>query len=119
MLALVGAVALRGSTQPMQLLYSDLDLRDAAQVTATLDKLHVGYEVKSGGSAIMVPSDQVDRARLGLRHMRGLPSGGSVGYEVFDRSDSLTSNQFQQQMNQLRAPGRGTGPDHPHHPRRA
>ena len=101
-LALVGAVALRGSTQPMQLLYSDLDLRDAAQVTATLDKLHVGYEVKSGGSAIMVPSDQVDRARLALAH-EGLPSGGSVGYEVFDRSDSLTSNQFQQQMNQLRA----------------
>ena len=32
-----------------------------------------------------------------------LPTGGSVGYEVFDRSDSLTSNQFQQQMNQLRA----------------
>ena len=101
-LALVGAVAMRGSTQPMQLLYSDLDLRDAAQVTATLDKLHVGYEVKSGGSAIMVPSDQVDRARLALAH-EGLPSGGSVGYEVFDRSDSLTSNQFQQQMNQLRA----------------
>ena len=49
-----------------------------------------------------MPSDQVDRARLALAH-EGLPSGGSVGYEVFDRSDSLTSNQFQQQMNQLRA----------------
>ena len=44
----------------------------------------------------------MDRLRLALAR-EGLPTGGSVGYEVFDRNDSLTSNQFQQQMNQLRA----------------
>ena len=102
MMAIVGALALRSSTQPMALLYSELDLRDSAQVAATLDKLHVVYDVKGGGSQIFVASDQIDRLRLALAR-EGLPTGGSVGYEVFDRSDSLTSNQFQQQINQLRA----------------
>jgi flagellar M-ring protein FliF len=101
-LGIIGFVALRGVTQPMALLYSDLELRDSAQVAAALDKMRVTYQLKANGSEILVASDEVDRLRLAMAH-DGLPTGGSVGYEVFDRSDSLTSNQFQQQMNQLRA----------------
>ncbi len=101
-LAIIVAVAVRGSSQPMALLYSNLELQDSASVVAALDKMHVSYQLKDAGSQILVPSDQVDRLRLAMAH-DGLPTGGSVGYEVFDRSDSLTSNQFQQQMNQLRA----------------
>ena len=101
-LGIVGFVAVRSGSQPMVLLYGDLELRDAGQVTAALDKLHVPYDIKGGGSQIMVPSDQVDRLRLALAH-DGLPAGGSIGYELFDRGDSLTSSQFQQQMDQLRA----------------
>ena len=101
-MAIIGGLALRATTEPMALLYGDLELRDSAQVTAILDKLHVGYEVKGGGSEIMVPTSQVDRLRLSLAR-EGVPTGGSVGYEVFDRGDGLTSSQFQQQINQLRA----------------
>jgi flagellar M-ring protein FliF len=101
-LGIIGLIAWQGASQPMALLYGNLELQDSAQVTAALDKLHVNYQLKASGSEILVPSDQVDRLRLAMAH-DGLPTGGSVGYEVFDRSDSLTSNQFQQQMNQLRA----------------
>ena len=101
-LGIVGGIVMRGGTQPMALLFGDLDLRDSGQVTASLDKLRVPYELRAGGTQILVPSDQVDRMRLAMAR-DGIPAGGSVGYEVFDRSDSLTSNQFQQQMNQLRA----------------
>lgn len=101
-LAIVGAVAMRGGSPPMALLYGDLELRESGQVAAALDKLHVIYETKGGGSQIMVPSADVDRLRLMLAR-DNLPTGGSIGYEVFDRGDSLTSNQFQQQINQLRA----------------
>lgn len=101
-LAIIGAVAMRAGTQPMAVLYSDLDLHDSSQVAAALDKLRVAYELKASGSQILVPADQLDHLRLAMAG-DGLPAGGSVGYEVFDRSDSLTSNQFQQQMNQLRA----------------
>jgi flagellar M-ring protein FliF len=101
-LAIVGFVALRGNGQPMALLYGDMELRDSAQVAAALDKIHVPYEIRDNGAQILVPSDQVDHLRLTLAR-DNLPGGGSVGYEVFDRGDSLTSNQFQQQINQLRA----------------
>jgi flagellar M-ring protein FliF len=101
-LAIIGVIALRGGSEPMALLYSDLELHDSAQVAAALDKMHVAYQLKASGSQILVPAEQVDRLRLAMAS-DGLPTGGSVGYEVFDRSDSLTSNQFQQQMNQLRA----------------
>ena len=33
----------------------------------------------------------------------GLPSGGSIGYEIFDRGDAMTASDFQQQINQTRA----------------
>jgi flagellar M-ring protein FliF len=33
----------------------------------------------------------------------GLPRGGSVGYEIFDRSEALGTSSFTQNMNQLRA----------------
>jgi flagellar M-ring protein FliF len=101
-MAIVGVIALRANIEPMALLYGDLDLQDSGRVTAILDKLHVGYEIKGGGSQIMVPTGQVDRLRLSLAR-EGVPAGGSVGYEVFDRGDGLTSSQFQQDMNQLRA----------------
>jgi len=101
-LAIVGVIIVRGSAPPMSLLFGDLELRDSGQVTASLDKLRIPYELRGGGSQIFVPSDQVDRMRLAMAR-DGVPAGGSVGYEVFDRGDSLTSNQFQQQMNQLRA----------------
>ena len=101
-LAIVGFVAFRSNSQPMSLLYGDMELRDSAQVSAALDKIHVPYEIRDNGAQILVPADQVDRLRLTLAR-DNLPGGGSVGYEVFDRGDSLTSNQFQQQISQLRA----------------
>jgi flagellar M-ring protein FliF len=33
----------------------------------------------------------------------GLPAGGSIGYEIFDRGESLTTTPFQQDVNRLRA----------------
>ena len=42
------------------------------------------------------------RARL-LLAKDGLPSGGSIGYEIFDRGDGLTASQFQQAISQTRA----------------
>jgi flagellar M-ring protein FliF len=89
MLGLFGLLALRGGSEPMALLYGDLDLRDAGQVTG-------------GGTQVLVPADLVAQARVGLAK-EGLPAGGSVGYEIFDRSDGLAATEFQQQINQTRA----------------
>jgi flagellar M-ring protein FliF len=102
MLGLFALLALRSGSEPMALLYGDLDLRDAGQVTEQLARQHIEYRVASGGTQILVPADQVAQARVGLAK-EGLPSGGSVGYEIFDRSDGLAATEFQQQINQTRA----------------
>ena len=101
-LALMGVLVMRGGSQPMALLYADLDLREAGQVVDQLERARIPREMQAGGSRILVPADQVARARL-LLAKEGLPSGGSIGYEIFDRADGLTASGFQQGINQTRA----------------
>ncbi|WP_369412739.1 flagellar basal-body MS-ring/collar protein FliF [Neoroseomonas alba] len=104
-LAVLGLLAwfvLRAGQPTMALLYGDLDTRDAGQVVAALDRARVPYRIEGGGSRILVPEEQVPRLRLSLAR-EGLPQGGSVGYEIFDRGESLTTTPFQQDVNRLRA----------------
>jgi flagellar M-ring protein FliF len=102
MFALLALLVLRTPTDHMALLYADLDPRDAGQVVDVLERQHVPHQVSAGGGQIMVPADQVARLRL-LLAKDGLPTGGSVGYEIFDHADGLTANQFQQELNRTRA----------------
>ena len=103
MLAMLAVLTLHGSGTPhMALLYGDLDLREAGQIADALDKAHIQHELGGQEDRILVPADQVAAARL-LLAKSGLPSGGSVGYEIFDRSDSLTATQFEQTINETRA----------------
>jgi flagellar M-ring protein FliF len=102
MLGMLALMALRGGTQPMALLYGDLDLRDSAQVVDQLNRRHIQYRIAGNGSQVLVPADQVAEARLDLAR-EGLPAGGSIGYEIFDRSDSIAATEFQQKINETRA----------------
>jgi flagellar M-ring protein FliF len=102
MLGMLALMVLHGGTEPMALLYGDLDLRDSAQVVDQLQRQHIPYRVTANGSQILVAADQVADARLSLAKA-GLPAGGSVGYEIFDRSDGLAATEFQQQINETRA----------------
>jgi len=49
-----------------------------------------------------VPKDRVARLRMKLAES-GLPKGGGVGYEIFDKTDSLGATTFVQNINHLRA----------------
>ena len=102
MLLMLAFLMLRGGTEQMALLYADMDLREAAQIADQLDHAHIAHEVGPDGTRISVPASDVARARL-LLAKQGLPSGGSIGYEIFDRGDGLTASQFQQAINQTRA----------------
>jgi flagellar M-ring protein FliF len=102
MLGMLALMVLHGGTEPMALLYGDLDLRDSAQVVDQLGRQHIPYRLGANGSQILVAADQVADARLALAKV-GLPAGGSVGYEIFDRSDGLAATEFQQQINETRA----------------
>lgn len=103
--ALVGLFAFIGArvTQPsMSLLFSNLDLQESAQIVAKLEAMKVPYRIAGNGNVVMVPEDQVLRLRMAMAES-GLPSGGSIGYEIFDRSDSLGATSFVQNINHTRA----------------
>ncbi len=102
MLGMLALMTLRGTTDQMALLYGDLDTRDAAQMVDLLGRNHVPYRVAPSGNQILVPADQVPETRLMLAK-EGLPAGGSVGYEIFDRGDTFAPTDFQQKINETRA----------------
>jgi flagellar M-ring protein FliF len=102
LLGLIIFLAARAGQPPMALLYADLDTRDSAAVVQSLERQRVPYRLEGNGGRIMVPIEQVARIRLTLAG-EGLPTGGSVGYEIFDRGDSMTASSFQQGINQVRA----------------
>lgn len=84
------------------LLFSGLQPADAATVTQRLDQASIPYTLAEGGSAVYVPADQVDDARLRVAS-QGALGFGSVGYEIFDQSDALGTTSFVQNVNAKRA----------------
>lgn len=86
----------------MALLYGDLDITDSGRIVTKLESMAVPYEIRGSGAQILVPRDQVPRLRLTMAE-EGLPTGGSVGYELFDKSDALGTTTFVQNINHLRA----------------
>jgi flagellar M-ring protein FliF len=100
--AVLLALMFRVGGEPKSLLYSNLDLKEASQITAQLDQSGVKYEVKGDGSVIFVDRDKVASTRL-LLSGKGLPTSGSVGYEIFDNAPALGQTDFVQNLNRQRA----------------
>jgi len=96
------ALVLRVGGQPEALLYANLDLKEAASISQALDQAGIKYEAKGDGSTIMVPRDKVASTRLMLSS-KGLPTSGSVGYEIFDNQSALGQTDFVQNLNRQRA----------------
>ncbi len=95
-------LATRLSTGQMEILYGDLTPADTSSVTAKLTSKKIPFELRNGGTQIYVPSDQVLKLRLDMAS-QGLPSGGTIGYEIFDRASSLGTTNFIQDVNLVRA----------------
>lgn len=98
---LIYVVARMGGTETA-LLYGDLSKPDAAKITQRLDQMNVPYQIRADGAQIYVPVEQVAKTRISLAG-EGLPSGGSIGYEIFDQAQGLATSSFVQNINQLRA----------------
>jgi flagellar M-ring protein FliF len=103
--ALVGFFAfviMRVTTPQMTTLFTDLSFEDSSGIIKELDRQAIPYELRNDGAVIMVPKDKVTRLRMKLAE-GGLPKGGGVGYEIFDKSDALGTTSFVQNINHLRA----------------
>ena len=96
------ALTLNLGKSPQALLYSNLDLKEASTITQALDQAGIKYEAKGDGSTIFVSRDKVGSTRM-LLAGKGLPSSGSVGYEIFDQTNALGQTDFVQNLNRQRA----------------
>ena len=104
-LALVGFftfLILRVTAPEMMPLFTDLTLDDSAAIVKQLDREGVAYELRNNGNVILVPKERVAKLRMELAQ-NGLPKGGGIGYEIFDKSDALGTTSFVQNINAVRA----------------
>ena len=112
-LAAMGAVAvaligffvflmLRLSQPQLSVLYTDLTFDDSLQIVKKLEGMNIPYEVRQEGSIVLAPKEQVLRLRMDMAES-GLPAGGTVGYEIFDKADTLGATSFVQNINRVRA----------------
>src|SRR5437016_11919297 len=103
--ALMGFFAfliLRVTAPQMTVLFTDLTFEDSASIVKDLERQAIPFEIKNDGATVLVPKDRVPRLRMKLAEA-GLPKGGGVGYEIFDKSDVLGATSFVQNINHLRA----------------
>ena len=95
-------LATRLGSPSLVLLYGDLNASDSAQITGQLQGMSVPYELKQNGSQIFVPGDRALKLRLTLAGL-GVPSVGSIGYELFDDQNMIGNTNFVQNINRVRA----------------
>jgi flagellar M-ring protein FliF len=82
--------------------FAGLSTEDASMVVSKLKELKIPYKLGLGGTSIYVPKDKVYDARLSLAGQNGLPGGGGMGYELFDKTN-YGMTEFMQSVNYKRA----------------
>ena len=89
-------------TQPNYMpLFSNLSAEDAGVIVQELKDQKIPYKLEAGGKTILVPVKHVYNTRLDLA-TKGLPKGGGVGFEIFDKTN-LGITDFTQRVNYVRA----------------
>ena len=100
-IVIVTIVSMIGTRPSMSTLFSNLQSADAAAICDRLRDLKVPYEISDDGTLIKVPSNQVYDLRLKMT-TQGLPAGGTVGFEIFDKQ-SFGTSEFGQKVDYQRA----------------
>jgi len=94
-------ISFLATQQTYTYLFTEMTPEDASAIAAKLKELKVPFRVGAGGGAIEVPEERVHELRLELAG-QGLPRGGGVGFELFDKSH-LGATEFEQRINLRRA----------------
>jgi flagellar M-ring protein FliF len=102
LVAFFAFIIMRVTAPQMTLLFNDLPPADSGAIVKELERQGIAFELQAGGTSILVPRADVARLRVRLAES-GLPKGGGVGYEIFDKSDVLGATSFVQNINRLRA----------------
>ena len=90
------------SRPSMETLYSGLDRDDVAAIGAALHEAGVPFDVNAESTVVLVPAGEAPTARMILAE-KGLPRGGAIGNELYDKLGSLGLTSFMQDVTRLRA----------------
>src|SRR5205809_3469 len=82
-------------------LFTNLAAEDASAIVEALRAAKGPFRLEDGGRAILVPAERLYELRLALAS-HGLPAGGGVGFELFDRQ-TLGQTDYVQRLNYQRA----------------
>ena len=102
LMAFFAFLIVRATAPQMSPLFTDLSVEDSSAIIKDLERQGIPYDIKNDGAIVLVPKEQIPRLRMKLAE-GGLPKGGGVGYEIFDKSDALGATSFVQNINHLRA----------------
>jgi len=100
-IAVFALIIVQARTADYQLLYANLSPKDAGSIVTWLKGEKVDYQLKNNGKNIWIPANQLYEMRLSLASS-GIPSGGGVGFEIFDKQ-SFALTDFVQKVNYTRA----------------
>ena len=100
-LVLSAILVIQARTADQQLLYANLSVNDAGSVVNWLKSQKIEYSLRHEGKDIWVAADKLYQTRLELA-ANGLPAGGGVGFEIFDKQ-SFALSDYVQKVNYTRA----------------
>lgn len=97
--ALIFLIVLWSQKDEYSVLFSNISQADAGTIVQKLKEMKIPYKLDSNN--IYVPAEKVYDIRLQLAS-QGLPQGGSIGFELFDKT-SFGTTDFVQKLNYTRA----------------
>lgn len=97
--AFIGYYVSRPETEP---LYVGLSPSDVSRIGMVLGETGIPFDVGADGTKLYVRRAQAPSARMLLAE-RGLPAGGTSGYEIFDKLGPLGLTSFMQDVARTRA----------------
>ncbi len=98
---IIVVLATFSSRTVLEPIYTNLDPGDASGIVEGLREQGVPFEITDGGRTILAPADRVLDLRLSFA-ASGLPTGGNVGFGIFDET-SFTITDLTQRVNFQRA----------------
>ncbi|MFP4164146.1 MAG: flagellar basal-body MS-ring/collar protein FliF [Chitinispirillaceae bacterium] len=91
-----------GNTEKgFKVLYSDLELEEASEITEQLQSGNYKYKLQDNGRTILVKGEELYEVRMALAR-EGLPRRRGVGYELFDKTN-FGMTDYVQKLNARRA----------------
>jgi flagellar M-ring protein FliF len=82
-------------------LYVGLTSGDAQSIGQRLAEQNINYQISTDGTSVLVPADQLDKARVGIAS-QGPLSSGRMGFELFDKPN-WSGSDFSEKVNYQRA----------------